>query len=186
MNKNDFLSQLETSLQKLPSTEREEIIQDFEEHFAIGMTEGKTEEEIARSLGSPKQIAKEMIASYHVEKAEAKITTGNIIRAVIAAVSLGFFNLVFILGPFIALVAIIFSGWVVGGSFILSPLLVLIDTILFPMSFVFFDLFLSIFLCGLGIFVAIGMYYVTKLFMKLFVKYLKFNTNLVKGGFESE
>ena len=62
MNKETFLKQLDASLTKLPQDERRDIIQDYEEYFAIGLEEGKTEEQIAGSLGSPSQIAKEMIS----------------------------------------------------------------------------------------------------------------------------
>lgn len=92
MTKEQFLRQLESALKKLPKAEREDILQDYSEHFSIGMEEGKTEEEIASALGSPHQIAKELLATYHVEKVEATATTGNILRAIWAVIGLGFFN----------------------------------------------------------------------------------------------
>src|SRR5690625_2679306 len=105
---------------------------DFEEHFAFGIEEGKTEEEIAASLGSPNKIAKELLAAYHLEKVETTGTTGNMIRAVWAVIGLGFFNLVIVLGPFIALAAVVFAGWTSSVAFIVSPLLVLINLLLYP------------------------------------------------------
>lgn len=56
MNKKQFLNELASSLKHLPASDRKDILQDFEEHFAIRMAEGKTEEEFAASLGSPQQI----------------------------------------------------------------------------------------------------------------------------------
>lgn len=182
MNKKQFLNELDSYLQKLPSSERQEILQDFEEHFAIGMEEGKTEEEIAKSLGSPQQIAKEMTATYHIEKVEEKITTGNIFRAVIAAISLGFFNFIIVLGPFIGLVSVVIAGWLIGFGFLLSPILAILNPVFVPGTFEWFDFFFSIFLCGLSIFVLLGMYYVTKVLAIIFVKYLRWNVDLVKGG----
>ena len=186
MTKDQFLKQLQAGLKKLPAEEQKDILHDYEEHFFIGMEEGKTEEEIAHSLGAPQQITKELLATYHLEKVENTISTGNIFRALWAVIGLGFFNLVIVLGPFIALVALIVSGWVVGASFILSPLLVLIDSVLQPSGFAFFPLFISILLVGLGIFIAIAMFYLTKFSMKGFVSYLKFNANLVKGGLKND
>ncbi len=92
MTKEQFLKQLQAGLKKLPQEERKDIIHDYEEHFFIGKEDGKTEEEIAKSLGSPQQITKELIASYHLEKVEKNRTTGNILRAVWAVIGLGFFN----------------------------------------------------------------------------------------------
>src|SRR5690625_6704582 len=109
MNKNQFLSAIEKNLKKLPESERQDVLRDFEEHFIMGTEEGKSEEEISRSLGSPQQIAKEILASYHIEQVETIITPNNILRAVWAVISLGFFNLVIVLGPFIALVALLRS-----------------------------------------------------------------------------
>src|SRR5699024_924262 len=101
--KEQFLRSLDKSLKGLSSDERRDIMHDFEEHFAFGIEEGKTEKEIATSLGSPDKIAKELLAAYHLEKVETTATTGNMIRAVWAVIGLGFFNLVIVLGPFIAL-----------------------------------------------------------------------------------
>lgn len=185
MTKDQFLKSLESALKPLSQAERQDIIQDYEEHFLIGLEEGKSEEKIADALGSPNQIAKELLASYHIEKVDAKVTTGNMFRAIWAVIGLGFFNLVIVLAPFITVVALIFSGWAVGISFILSPLLALIDLALQSGTFKFFNLFISILLCGLGIFISIGMFYTTKFFIKGFVRYLKYNTSLVKGGLKN-
>ncbi|WP_332634925.1 DUF1700 domain-containing protein [Halalkalibacter flavus] len=186
MNKKQFLTELDHALTKLSPGERQDILNDFEEHFAVGLEEGQTEEEISASLGSPLQIAKDTLASYHLDKVEATATTGNIIRAVWAVIGLGFFNLVIVLGPFIALVSIVFAGWTVGISFIASPLLLLINIIIYPGSFQLFDLFMSLALCGLGLFIAIGMYFVTRYVMKGYVRYLKYNVKLVKGGLKHD
>lgn len=186
MNKKQFLNELDSRLQKLPSSEREDILQDFEAHFAFGMEEGKSEEEIAQSLGSPQQIAKELKATYHIGKVEEKASTGNIFRAVFAAISLGFFNFIIVLGPFIGLVAVVIAGWFVGASFLFSPILAILNPVFVPGTFEWFDLFASILLCGLSIFVLLGMYYVTKILTKIFIKYLRWNVDLVKGGLTND
>jgi len=186
MTKDQFFKELQAGLRKLPSAEQKDILYDYEEHFLNGMEEGKKEEEIAQSLGSPQQIAKELLATYHLEKVENTISTGNIFRALWAVIGLGFFNIVIVLGPFLALVAIIVSGWIVGASFILSPLLVIVDSLLQPSGFEFFKMFVSILLVGLGIFISIAMFYLTRFSMKGFVSYLKFNAKLVKGGLKND
>ncbi|WP_188455138.1 HAAS signaling domain-containing protein [Virgibacillus oceani] len=186
MTKFQFLNQLNSSLKGLSSEEREDILQDFEEHFANGSVEGKSEEQIADSLGSPNQIAKELLATYHLEKVETTATTGNIIRAVWAVIGLGFFNLIIVLGPFIGLAAVVFAGWASGIAFIVSPLLLLIDIVIYPGGFEWFELFFSMALCGAGIFITVGMYYGTKVLMAQFLRYLKYNVSLVKGGLKND
>lgn len=180
MNKEQFLKQLEGSLKSLSIEERKDILQDYEEYFAIGLESEKSEEEIAASLGNPKQIAKELLASYHLDVVEQTTSASNILRAVWAVIGLGFFNVLIVLAPFCALVGFVFSGWLASVAFILSPLGILVN--LFIGQFIITDLFLSLGLCGIGIFVAMGMFYVTKYLTKGFVRYLKFNITFVKGG----
>ncbi len=184
MNKETFLKQLHSSLTKLPQEERKDIIQDYEEYFAIGLQEGKSEEEIATALGSPSQIAKELMATYHLEKVEKTASAGNIMRAVWAVIGLGFFNLVIVLGPFIALVGLVFAGWALSLGFVLSPIGALMNAVWG--AFQLFDLFVSLALCGIGIFIGIGMFIATKALIKGFIRYLQFNVSLVKGGLKHD
>lgn len=186
MTRDKFLQQLNASLKGLSEKERSDILQDYKEHFTFGLEEGKTEEEIAASLGSPTQIAKELLADYHLEKVTASATVGNVFRAFWAVIGLGFFNLVLVLGPAIAIAAFIFAGWMLGISFVCSPLLVIIDAIVHPSAFQLFNLFSSLAFCGVGYFVVIGMLFVTKLAIKGTVRYLKFNVSLVKGGLKHD
>lgn len=182
MNKETFMKKLKSGLTRLPKEEQAVVIQDFEEHFAMGLEEGKSEDHISTSLGSPHQIAKEMLATHHLEKVEATATAGNVFRAVWAVIGLGFFNLVIVLGPFIALASILVAGWVMAITFIGSPLLVIVSAVIFTGTFEMFDLFFSIVLLGLGLFIAMGMFFISRILMSGFVRYLTFNTKIVKGG----
>ncbi|MDY0407082.1 DUF1700 domain-containing protein [Virgibacillus sp. 179-BFC.A HS] len=182
MNKEQFLRDLDDALKPLSAEEREDIRRDYDEHFVLGKEEGKTEAEIAEALGSPRKIGKEILAVYQVEKAQSKASTGNILRAVWAGIGLGFLNLILVLGPFIALVAVLASGWIAAGSFVLSPLLVLVNAILYPGTFEWFDLFVSVATAGFGLLLGIFMYFLSKGLVWMFVRYLKWNVNLVRGG----
>jgi uncharacterized membrane protein len=184
MNKKEFTDKLKAGVQKLPEAEQEDILADFKEHFSVGKEAGKTEEEISKSLGSPQQIAKEMKAAYYLDQVEESSSVGNLFRAVWAAVGLGLFNLIFVLGPFIALVGIVFSGWISAFTFIISLPLVLIQAIISPDLFLWFDVFASIALLGVGLLLLLGMLYVTRLLSKWFLRYLRFNARIVKGGMQ--
>ena len=52
MTKIEFLQQLYNLLGVLPAEERDDIIADFEEHFSVGTSEGKSEEQICSELGA--------------------------------------------------------------------------------------------------------------------------------------
>ncbi len=56
MNKKEFMQKLK---QLLPEKDKRDILLDYEEHFLSGLTDGKTEEEIVKELGSPEEVAKE-------------------------------------------------------------------------------------------------------------------------------
>ena len=64
MNKNEYLNALRISLQSLPPEELEDILSDYEEHFNIGLSKGKSEEEISKELGNPKEISKNYKSTY--------------------------------------------------------------------------------------------------------------------------
>lgn len=57
MNKDTYISALRAQLNRLPSNDVDEIVKEFEAHFDMGVTEGKTEYEIAQKLGSPEEVA---------------------------------------------------------------------------------------------------------------------------------
>ncbi|WP_040983728.1 DUF1700 domain-containing protein [Oceanobacillus jeddahense] len=181
MNKLDFLEELRYYLHYLSSQEQEEIIQDFEEHFEMGRAEGKTDEEIVRSLGSPQQIAKELQSTQQVEKVRTNHSEKNQFRRIGIIIALCFFNLIVVLGPSIGIAGIILAAWVVAFSFVVQIFIAGIQWIIQPGSFYLFELFSSITLAGSGLLIFIGANYVTNSAIRIFSKYIAFNARLVKG-----
>lgn len=59
MRKEEFLDLLRYYLSRFPQAMVEDIVRDYEEHFAIGLENGRTEEQIVEELGSPREIARE-------------------------------------------------------------------------------------------------------------------------------
>lgn len=121
MNKNEFISKLDYSLNGISYEDKKEIIYDYEEHFAVGIEQGKLEEDIAKALGDPRMIAKQFRNDYLIEKAKNNKSAGNLASAVFASVGLGFLNL-FLLPFFIAAASIVFSLLIAGGSVVISLL----------------------------------------------------------------
>ena len=72
MNKADFLNELYYYLGELPKKEKEEIIEDFREHFREGVAAGKTEEQICQDLGTPFECAKQYVGDTIIPKAMEK------------------------------------------------------------------------------------------------------------------
>ncbi|MBT4257892.1 DUF1700 domain-containing protein [archaeon] len=55
-----FLEELKDHLIGIPAEDMKEILEDYEEHFKMGKKEKRKETEIAKSLGNPKEIAREV------------------------------------------------------------------------------------------------------------------------------
>lgn len=58
MNKNQFLYELQQALEPVDQDMMLEILADFEEHFANGIQQGRTEDQLAQELGQPSEIAR--------------------------------------------------------------------------------------------------------------------------------
>lgn len=68
MKKEDFLEILRDYLKKgFSEDELTDILRDYEEYFVDGIIEGKSEIEIIQSLGSPKEIANELLAQSNIK-----------------------------------------------------------------------------------------------------------------------
>ncbi len=183
MNKQQFISILKEQLKGIPEVDKKEVLFDYEEHFEIGLREGRREEEIASSLGNPKSLAKEIRANYMINKVEESFTAGNFFRAFLSTLGLGFFNLVFILGPFAGIAAALFSLVVAGIAIVGSGIFVIVASF-FPNLFQnvpspFVGSFVGISLASFGVLWTIGSMYLNKWFYLLTIKYLKFNLNII-------
>lgn len=182
MNKEQFLVELSIQLKKIPKKEREEILFDYAEYFEHALHRGRSEQDVIDSLGSPKKLAKELMADYHFEKAKTTHSYPSLFRAIYTSIGLGFFNLVFMLGPLIAIVAVIFAMYTVAGTFILTPFLVIINMIWDQsLSQAMFNMFTSFILVGLGILLLVGMNKFSKAFFGWFTRYLESNFKIIKG-----
>lgn len=195
MNRDEFLSILKRTLKGLPGREINDILDDYREHFRFGLAEGRTEQEIADSLGDPNSIGKLFRADHMVQRANTSSNAGNLIRATLAVVSLGLFNIIFVALPFVLAMAGLLALWLATGIIILSGLGLLAAVIvvaIFPSLFVLggaphgmlllFGLLLSIGVLSLGTLAAIAMGYLTRALSRLLVRYLKYSLQSFQTG----
>ena len=188
MTRNEFLSILESSLGNINQSDRIDILYDYKEHFNAGMSEGKSEGDICMALGDPKVIAKQYRVGCIVKQADENRTAGNILRAIFAALSLGFFNLIITLPVFASLIAVMISLYAAAvsitvagvGAFLaifLQP--VLPEYIMIPDINMGVVIFGSIGLTALGLLFCIGCVYVSKFFYQITIKYIKANIKII-------
>ena len=186
--KKKFMEELKKNLKGLSKEDIDEILEDYESHFLVGKKRKRKESEIAKSLGDPKQIAKQAKIELLVSKAEKKKSFKNVWRAIFAAIGMSFFNLIFMLGPFIAMFAIVVSLFATGFAISMAGLVLIVAAFIPTLEFFYIPAFnhLSMFFAGigfvsLGALFCIGTWYLTKGFSILTIKYIKLNGRIISG-----
>lgn len=200
MDKNSFLKLLDERLKNLTDSERKDILYDYEEHISAAVFNGEKEEDVIAKLGSPELIARQFSASKMIRQAETDRSAGNVFRAVLATLGLGFLNLVFIVGPFFALVGVLIALLASSFAMVVSGLAI-VATGVFGLAGGNLDLFVhlgnnvrfnqdyfSMGLLGTGVSIgslgglmSIGSFWLTKWFYKLTLEYLKLNLRIIQG-----
>lgn len=175
MTKNQYLEELRKELNLNNVEEIDEIIAEYEEHFNFKLEEGLTEEEIAKKLSSPKEIAKEYLSTNtKINKYEKGLKTTGV---------------VFMSIPLSLMYIIMWASVVVLGAFALVSVVTgfcLITTIniagLIPYIPYFPALIIGIACFGLATLSAIGTIYLF-LYVKQWGKvYLRFCKNIVNNN----
>ncbi|MFL0269453.1 HAAS signaling domain-containing protein [Candidatus Clostridium radicumherbarum] len=206
MNRDEFIKTLEASLTTFNQEEKKDILYDYEEHFRIGLQNGKTDEELIKELGSPSDIAKQYSGNFEEEKVEfnsysdsnidyrdhstLKSNERSIIPSIIAALALSFFNLIFVIWIFVAAGAALIGLAAAAISIAVSGLLVTLSPIFAPLFPNYINLpssvpFILTVLFGigttaLGALFCIGLFYVIKYFCLAVNKYIKWNISIIK------
>ncbi|WP_141500200.1 HAAS signaling domain-containing protein [Paenibacillus luteus] len=177
-----YMLELEGMLKVIPEAQRKEWLYDYYIHFQLAVENGQSEEDAARELGDPKIIANELLLGYRVNQAESNSSFGKLSKAVFSTVSLGLFNVIFILGPYLALAAVLLALWVSAVAMGIASVGVIVeswlnDTFTIPQA-----LTIGLIISALTILLVIGLKALTGAFYKMTLKYLKFNTRIIRGN----
>ncbi|WHX48831.1 DUF1700 domain-containing protein [Paenibacillus woosongensis] len=196
MTKSEFISLLSTHLSALPPEERHELMEDYEAHFAFGLQNGKTEEEIVRELGDPVELAQEALGNrsapqhplyWFGEPPQGQtdaIPTGDRgtrYRKAAPAVYAGLFFLNLVMMPLLASLwaaALALALGAVGG--IVSPAALLLEYA-FNGALLPAKAFAALTLVGIGIFLAISTRHAYSGILKLSASYWAWNVRVAKG-----
>ncbi len=114
MNKVDFLDTLHRRLAGMPQAEIDEIIADYAAHFADGVAAGRSEESIARALGDPLRLARELRAEAGFRRWEQSRTPANFLAVLFGFVALVAVDFVFLLPLLFGLALATFIGGIVA------------------------------------------------------------------------
>ncbi len=83
----DFIKALMHSLKHMSEQEKQDIADDYREHFEAGLEAGKTEQEVAAALGDPSQLAKMHVMQSTADAAHTSKSIGDTLRMIGAALS---------------------------------------------------------------------------------------------------
>jgi hypothetical protein len=67
MTKEEFLKQLKESIHVLDDQEQQYFVEEYTQHIDMKMSQGMTEDEAVREIGSIDELSKEILESYHVK-----------------------------------------------------------------------------------------------------------------------
>lgn len=189
-NEQEYIRILKTRLEgTLKKDELEDILSDYTEHFSIGKANGRTDEELWRSLGSPEDVAREIRVMHLVKKAEDVRSCRNIFHAVVATLGLGLFNLVFVLVPFILLVMMLLVIFILGIMVAFFGLIGIVYSLLQLVGLSDFSvwlspvagIFISTGMTSTGLLMVIGDCYLCRLCYHTCIRYLKWNIRVITG-----
>jgi uncharacterized membrane protein len=134
MTRQGFLARLREGLRGLPPSMIDDVVADYETHFAEGAAAGRSEDDVAAALGDPGRLARELRAEQGLKRWETERSASAGAGAVFAVLGLGAIDLLVLLpilmaigatlfGLSIACVAVFMAGGVVfaAGPFAGAP-----------------------------------------------------------------
>lgn len=183
MNKQTFMLELKRQLAPLKESTRLEIIADFDEHFQNGALSGKSAEQVSEELGNPRELAQQYLQTADLTD-KANVTGGNIGRGIIIGFGLLLLDAMILLPILFSLLALVISLWTIPIALLVSSLaLIVYPLINLSIGIPYYLAFMtSISLLALTIAMGIGMYYVSKYFIKLIIAFGKMHYKIIAGG----
>lgn len=106
MNSEAFLRTLRAGLAGLSREEVDEIIADYDAHFAEARASGRSEAEVAEALGDPARLARELRAETGLRRYEAHRSIANLITAMLALAGLAAVDIFFLMPLLLIVVAV--------------------------------------------------------------------------------
>ena len=114
MSRQAFLNRLREGLRDMPAGAADDIIADYEAHFAEGEAAGRTEAEVAAALGDPGRLARELKAEAGLKQWEARRNPSAAANAVFAVLGLGAIDVLILLPILLSIAGTLFAFAIVG------------------------------------------------------------------------
>lgn len=127
MTRQAFMARLQEGLRGVPPSAQADIVADYENHFAEGAAAGRSEADVAASLGDPGRLARELRAEVGLRRWEEQRSPSAGASAVFAVLGLGALDILILLpilmgvastifGVGVAVLALFFAGGVIFAA----------------------------------------------------------------------
>lgn len=175
-NKEQFFAELDERLKHIPEQERGHITRVYEELFQRALENGKNESQVVEMLSFQRTM-------YGDPGIGTSVKPSWSTRSVFAAIGMILFNLVFIVGPVIAIGGVLLALAAASFALLIVPLALVLDFDIWSNGTeLLFGLFTGLTCFGLGLLLGLGTLYTVKAYFRLLGQYLRFNVRVVRGG----
>jgi len=182
MSKAEFFHQLRERLRGLPFEEQMNIISVYEDLFRKAEEGGKSEREIVESLGYRSLGQEPGLPAVPSLSDKVKRSAEIGVRAVVATIALGLFNLIVVLAPFVAITLLLFALGLTAVLLAFSSIWIAVGTgVPDSLETLLMMIFTALATTGLGVLMSIGLFYVGRGYWKLVKGYARLNLRLIKG-----
>ncbi|WXR62865.1 DUF1700 domain-containing protein [Peptostreptococcaceae bacterium AGR-M142] len=187
MTKQDYMDELYDLLRNIDDRQRKKILYEYEDCFNTFMDQGKHVDEIVKIIGTPKEVARRYdVKIFNIDRLSGD-SSGFGIKAIIAFIALMFFNITFVLGPYISVLVLAFCILIVALCFIFIgiavPLAIVLEPLLGFTGYININMnFQNQALGNLGlVFGGIALLFLGVVLILLGIKAIKFIFNLTKA-----
>lgn len=127
MTRDEFLRRLRRGLDGVPQAAADDILGDYEAHFAAASAEGRSDAEVAEALGDPARLARELRLEAGIRRWEEARSPSSAWTAVIAFLGLGAIDILVLLplllpaiGVIVGLYGALLALFVAGGATLIA------------------------------------------------------------------
>ena len=125
MTRNEFIKRLKAGLKGMPQDDIDEIVADYEAHFAAGAAEGRSEQEVAAALGNPARLARELRFEAGFRNWKSDRSPSSAWAAILAFMGLATIDILILMPIVLPVIGVVFGLFVatvavfVAGGFVL-------------------------------------------------------------------
>ncbi|MEN5145017.1 DUF1700 domain-containing protein [Brevundimonas diminuta] len=187
MNRAEFLARMRRGLVGLPAAAANEIVADYEAHFADGAAAGRSEAEVAEALGDPDRLARELKAEASAQRWRQEPSAASGAGAVFGILGLGAIDILILLPIALPVFGTVLSLLLGGvGVFIAGGFVMVAGAFTGLPGGALAAALLGVGLMGLGIFMIGTMALLTKWLIDATVWYARLHYRVIKPALDPQ